>query len=351
MTAEPPPVRPWLRVARRGALLSWALALTLYCVFLGLPLDRGGMLFWVGLGLVAASIGRRRVRTAILDFLPFGVVLVGYDFLRGIASTLGRPTYWYYPIDIDKKMFFGQLPTVWVQEHLRYRPLQWWEMVVGLCYVSYFVVPLVTAGLLWLRNRRDFFRWSYRYVALELVGFTSFALVPTAPPWAAARCTPADVAGHPAHPACIDQMPALAQGGLTGMLSHTHAGVHPYVVRDSVRALNFFHITRADYLLRNGQQISDLVAAVPSLHSGGIMLFSIFMWRRVRWGWRPVLAAYPLLMTFTVVYTGEHYVIDVLTGWLAAVLVTMLAVFVERRLFRQHEPEVDEAAAQPVAVT
>jgi membrane-associated phospholipid phosphatase len=75
------------------------------------------------------------------------------------------------------------------------------------------------------------------------------------------------------------------------------------------------------------------------------------MWRRVRWGWRPVLAAYPLLMTFTVVYTGEHYVIDVLAGWLAAVLVTLLAVFVERRLFRRHEPEVDDRVAEPVAVT
>ena len=32
--------------------------------------------------------------------------------------------------------------------------------------------------------------------------------------------------------------------------------------------------------------------------------------------WRPLLIAYPLAMAFTVVYTGEHYVVDVLLGWL-----------------------------------
>ncbi len=33
--------------------------------------------------------------------------------------------------------------------------------------------------------------------------------------------------------------------------------------------------------------------------------------------------AYPLIMAFTLVYTAEHYVIDILLGWvLAAVVVT-----------------------------
>ena len=31
--------------------------------------------------------------------------------------------------------------------------------------------------------------------------------------------------------------------------------------------------------------------------------------------WWPLLLCYPLAMTFTLVYAGEHYVIDVLVGW------------------------------------
>lgn len=324
-----------MRALRFVPAALWVVGLALYCVFLGLPLDRGTMLAWLTLGLIAASIARRRVRSAVFDFLPFVVVIVGYDNLRGLADSLGRPTYWYYPLNIDKWMFDGNLPTVWIQEHLRYQHVQWWETLVGLTYISYFVLPLGTAAVLWLRSRRDYFRWALRYVALEFTGFICFALIPTAPPWAAARCLPAEVADHPSHPVCMDQPPALAGGGLTGLLHNVHEGVHPYVTRDSVRALNYFHITRADTLVREGQNVSDLVAAVPSLHSGGILLFSIFMWRRVSWWWRPLLVVYPLAMTFTVVYTGEHYIFDVLTGWAGAALVSIAAAWIERRLARR----------------
>src|SRR6266568_128800 len=94
-------------VLRQVALGLWAIGLTLYCVFIGLPLDRGGLLLWVALGLVAASIGHRRARFVILDFLPLGLVLVGYDYLRGLAATLGMPTHWHIQLDVDRTMFFG----------------------------------------------------------------------------------------------------------------------------------------------------------------------------------------------------------------------------------------------------
>ena len=47
-----------------------------------------------------------------------------------------------------------------------------------------------------------------------------------------------------------------------------------------------------------------------------------FLWHRVHRGWRPLLVAYVLVMAFTLVYTAEHYVIDILLGWaLAAVVI------------------------------
>jgi membrane-associated phospholipid phosphatase len=39
-----------------------------------------------------------------------------------------------------------------------------------------------------------------------------------------------------------------------------------------------------------------------------------------------------VFMGFTVVYTGDHYVADVLAGWALAGLVTWLGARVERRL-------------------
>ncbi len=304
----------------------------LYCIFIGVPFDRGGLVLWGMLGLAAATIGRGRTGTVIVDFLPFGLVLVGYDFLRGLATKIGMPTHWHIQMDLDRDMFFGHLPTVWVQGLLKYPTVQWWEILVGLCYVSYFVLFIVTAAVLWLRSRRDFYRWSCRFIPLCLIAFTFFALTPAAPPWAAARCTSADVANDPANPPCMYQSPSLVHGGMIGPLAHPRPGAYPYVQRLSVRGLQYLHVTKADAVLRNGQHISDMVAAVPSMHSAGVMLFAIFMWRRVRPLWRILLAAYPLAMAFTLVFTGEHYVTDILLGWLAAAFVSVVAAWIERRL-------------------
>jgi membrane-associated phospholipid phosphatase len=55
-----------------------------------------------------------------------------------------------------------------------------------------------------------------------------------------------------------------------------------------------------------------------------------------------VLVLYPLFMGFTLVYTAEHYVIDVLVGFLFALLTALVVARVERRWFAA------EPAAAPV---
>jgi membrane-associated phospholipid phosphatase len=68
------------------------------------------------------------------------------------------------------------------------------------------------------------------------------------------------------------------------------------------------------------QNYVNEVAAVPSLHAGVTLLISLFFWSRTR-RWRWLLVLYPLAMAVALVYLGEHYVSDVLLGWLYAVVV------------------------------
>jgi hypothetical protein len=339
----------WLR---RAALTLWVAALVGYTVVSGVPINRRTVLFWIVLGLAAGSIGRRGVATVLLDFAPLFALLLIYAFLKGAADGLGMPTHWHAQLKIDKFLFFGHLPTVWLQEHLKYADAQWWEGPVSLIYISYFVLPVVTAGAIWLRSRRDFYRWSGRYVALTLLAFCCFALVPTAPPWAAARCTAHDVASSPADPPCLHQAPRATHGGLIGRLDVVHQGAVPYVSRISSRGLDVLHLHPGAKLLDTGQETSDPMAAVPSLHSAGVMLFAIFMWRRVRRPLRVLLAIYPVAMGFVLVYTGEHYVIDVLLGWVLAALLSVAAWWVERRLAVQRPaPDEPEPIAEQPAVS
>ena len=67
------------------------------------------------------------------------------------------------------------------------------------------------------------------------------------------------------------------------------------------------------------------MAAIPSLHAGLTAAIAAFLWTRVGRRWRPLLVTYVLVMAFTLVYTAEHYVVDILLGWVLAAIV-MVAI-------------------------
>lgn len=320
---------------RWAAIVGWAALLIVECAAVGLPFDREGLLLWIATGAAAASIGRRSVVAVLLDFLPFAAVLVAYDYLRGLSFRLGMPTWWHPQLDADRMLFGGHEPTVWLQEHLKAPDVRWYDVVVCVCYYSFFFLPYVTAGVMWLRSRVDFYRWSLRFVVLSFVSFALFALVPAAPPWAAALCTNADVAGHPSYPDCMRYAAHVQSHNLLGPYGAHLTGANPFVERIAGRGFVELHLGVAHTLWTEGFEVADPVAAFPSLHLGGTMLFCLFMWPRLHRRWRPVLIAYPLLMTFSLVYSGEHYVTDCLGGALAAVAVHLLADRLERRRLRR----------------
>jgi membrane-associated phospholipid phosphatase len=86
------------------------------------------------------------------------------------------------------------------------------------------------------------------------------------------------------------------------------------------------------------------------LHAATALLFAIFMWKRVRRSVRVLLALYPAAMTFTLVYTGEHYVLDVLAG-VIYMLASHLAVsrWEARRARRSAVPLAETTALDPPA--
>jgi hypothetical protein len=339
--------RDVVRATRWMAISVWVVLLAEYIYERGIPYYRSDLLMWLSIGLFAWSIGKRNVLLVLLDFFPLALVLIAYDYLRGFSDSLGMPTWWHPQIDVDKIVFFGHEPTVWLQEHILYPQVQWWEALVALCYVSFFFLPYVTAAVLWVRSRRDFYRWTLRFVALSFIGFTFFALTPAAPPWAAAKCTARQVANHPYNPPCMGLPPIdVLHGGLLGQMHQTHIGASPVVDRLVGRGFGDLHLSFASDLIKFGQNGVDLVAAVPSLHAGGIMLFTIFMWRRLNKWWRPFLVAYPIFMAFTLVYTAEHFFSDCLAGWLAAVLVCVVGNRIERWRKAARPPDTLETPAK-----
>nr|WP_234834950.1 phosphatase PAP2 family protein [Mycolicibacterium stellerae] len=348
--AEAPVATRWrrLRYVRWAAIVVWATVVVYRTATDGFAFNRELLLLYIATGLLAASIGQgRRMLFVIRDWLPFALVLVAYDLSRGAADLIGRPTMWHWQVDADRWMFFGVMPTVWLQEHLKMPNPPWWEVVLSTVYMSFFVLPYVVAGVLWLRNRDEWKSFVKLFVGLSFAALVIYALLPAAPPWAASRCSAADVEGGPSGPECMFRSARnVPDGGLLGAMQTTQDGANGWIERIVGRGWGKLNLHTASALLDQGQASVNLVAAVPSLHAGMTLAISVFLWNRVRRGWRPVLAAYVIVMAFTLVYTAEHFVIDILLGWALAAVVMMA---MDRFRSRRAGPSQDEAEIQPSA--
>jgi len=317
----------WLVIARWIAITTWVAVVGYRTAADGFAFNRELLLLYICTGLLAASIGRgRRMLYVIRDWLPFALVLLAYDLSRGAADLIGRPTLWQWQADADRWLFSGTMPTVWLQERLKLPQAPWWEVAISTVYMSFFILPYVVAGVLWLRDREEWKRFVRLFVGLSLAALVVYTLVPAAPPWAAARCTAGDVIGGPSGPRCMFR-PArgVPDGGLLGAMQTNQDGANAWVERIVTRGWGKLNLHSAAALIDQGQASVNLVAAIPSLHSALSAAVAAFLWTRVQRRWRPLLVAYPLIMAFTLVYTAEHYVVDVLLGWaLAAVVIAAI---------------------------
>jgi PAP2 superfamily len=297
--------------ARPYALALYFVALLLWSAHYGIPVQRELVILWTCGALACASIGRprREILQLVLDWLPIVAVLWVYDLTRGAADSLGIGVHYHPMIDFDR-FVFGEVPTVWLQEQL-YEPgvVHWWEVAFTLVYTSYFIVPYALAGFLWARDRLAFLAFARRLVTLSLVGLATYMAFPAAPPWLA---------------------------GEMGLIGEGH--------RTTARGWEVLGGGTAS-LFSKGQAASNLVAAVPSLHSAITMLVALFFWGRVRPWLRPLLMLYPLAMGLTLMATGEHYFFDVALGWLYAGAVMGAWGWWERR--REERPGAAPAASEP----
>lgn len=344
---DPVPKREhWLRVVRWVAIAAWAAAVIYLTVTDGFAFNRELLLLYIATGLLAASIGQgRRMLYVIRDWLPFALVLLAYDLSRGAATLIGRPTLWHWQADADRWLFFGTMPTVWLQERLKLPTAPWWEVVISSVYMSFFVLPYVVAGVLWLRNRDEWKTFVRLFVGLSFAALVVYALLPAAPPWAAARCTAVDVDGGPSGPQCMFRSArGVPDGGLLGGMQISQDGANAWVERIVARGWGKLNLHTATALIDQGQASVNLVAAIPSLHAGMTAAVAAFLWHRVHRGWRPVLVSYVLIMAFTLVYTAEHYVVDIMLGWaFAAVVMWAMNRYDGWRSRSSHAGEVDLA--------
>lgn len=294
-----------------GIAIGFYLALVIFASFrfnISLTPDRVVVL------LLIAALGTGRVRQFLKDWSVFLIILLAWQVLQGMSRHFGG----FKPhvtemIVADKALFFGQVPTIWLQHRL-FHPehLAWYDVAATVFYLLHFVFPIGVAFALWLWKRPIFLEFMVAFLLLGLSGFATFVLFPAAPPWLAADW-------H-----YLPPVPRIL-----------HPGIEFFGGEGSYSALYTWLWSHGGW---------DVVGAVPSEHAA--FPFLCFLYARRAWkaGW--LVLPYCFGVWVAVVYLGEHYVADVIVGVAYAAAAYAVVRFAAAR--RQETPH-DFAESQTPA--
>lgn len=245
------------------------------------------VLFWcLGFAFLLSWRNPHPIARVVFDWLPVLVIAAGYDLVRSRAVDLVPRAVTDPQLRVDEFLFGGVVPTIRLQGWLVDRGTpHWWDYPVWLMYLSHFVVTPAVAVWLYLRHRAWFHRYALLILGVCLAGFATYFVLPAVPPWLASR---------------------------EGSLGPTTRVVH--AVWESLGIDSVSKIFDGDAKLANP------VAALPSLHAAWPFMTLLFLWRKVG-QWRWLLVAYNAAMVFVLVYGAEHYVSDILMGWVYAIVI------------------------------
>jgi hypothetical protein len=283
----------------------------------GVPILGDRLIAWILGLLLALSVANplRFVRGIAFDWLPFLAALTLYDLLRGVADGSVLPAHARPEIWIDQYVFgLGTVPSVLLQRHL-WDPahLHVWDYATWVVYMSHFLVtPLIAAALWWWAPER-FRRFTIVVVTTSAFAMLTYFLYPAVPPWLASD---------------THLLPPLTR--IVGVVSA--------------------HVPIIDgrSLYEHGTVWSNAIAAMPSLHEGLAVVASITLWPLANRTVRALLVLYPLAMGFALVYSGEHYVSELLVGSAYAFVANALA---KRGLWGWRTWAAERATEAPATAT
>lgn len=262
---------------RRVLLIRIAVALVLVTVLTWIDTSFFG---WsVAVGAAIAMVPLSRVRQYAVAFLPYGALWLGFTLLRAMADETGIPLRTDEVTRIERWLFFGNTPTIWLQNRM-FDPLSiaWYDYFTTFIHWSYFFVPHLAAILIWRHSPALYRRFLGTMLIILGVGLAIYFITPAAPPWLTADAAPQD-----------DIYRVMSNVG-----RHLHEGLYD----------------------RTYSALGDPnpVAAMPSMHQGVTVAACLFVLHSRRRWLHIAGVAYCLMMAYTLVYTGEHYVIDALVG-------------------------------------
>ena len=253
---------------------------------------------WVVLALLLIAIALGRGRSFIVDWLPFLILFLAYEEMRGFASKTG-----FAPHDLsglERAVFGGAIPTL-VLQHAFYHPgvVSPQDLLGMFFYFMHFPLPIAVGFYFWVNNRDHYRRFVAALLLMCFVAFATYLFFPSAPPWYQ----------FPHEVVKINNVTVPALWGGKYFVSEIYTSFNP-----------------------------NQFAAFPSLHASFPALAAAYAWTR----YRPLaigLILWSLAVVLSIVYLGEHYVVDALAGYVyVAVAMTIVETVARRRAAKPATP-------------
>lgn len=243
-----------------------------------------------GLFLVLFFAGKTTRKLAVA-LLPFILFAISYDWMRVF------PNYQVNPIDVKglyeaEKSLFGLSVdgTVLIPcEYFALNHCSAADFFAGVFYLCWVPVPIAFGLWLYLKgDRKVYLRFAMVFLLVNLIGFAGYYIHPAAPPWYAMNYGFEPILDTPGNVAGLGRFDELMGCSIFNSIYGRNANVF---------------------------------AAVPSLHAAYMVVALAYaiIDRCKKW----LIALFAFIMVgiwWTAVYSGHHYLIDVMLGITCALL-------------------------------
>jgi hypothetical protein len=243
------------------------------------------------------------IRKLIVAFFPIILFVLIYDFMRVY------PNYLVNPIDTEglytlEKNLFGIVLEDYTVIPCEYFKVHHWaiaDIFSGLFYLCWVPLPIVYGLYLYFTGRRSLcFRFTSAFLVVNLIGFVGYYIHPAAPPW------------------------YVMQYGFTPDLS---------IGGNVAGFANFSELTGVGIFEMLYEKNSNVYAAIPSLHSAYVPVALYYSFRtKPSISWITVLSVVTIGIWISAVYSGHHYIIDVILGIMCSVLGIIVFEYVLMRI-------------------
>ena len=232
-------------------------------------------------------------RKFILAFSIFMVYWILFDYMKAFPNYVCNKVHILELYNTEKLLFGINQNGIKVSpnEFLLSRNSTYLDILSGFFYLCWIPVPLAFAAWLFFNDKAIFLQFAFSFVLVNMLGFIIYYVYPAAPPWYIEKYGVdfiKDTKGNTA--------------GLQRFDDYVGIGIF-----DSLYAKS-----------------SNVFAAMPSLHSSYPVVV-LYYGIKKRVGWINIIFVLIMLgIWFAAIYTGHHYLLDVLAGIACAIITLYL---------------------------